>query len=127
MESIDQKSAIKGGEFLIRETLASEIFIPEEWSEEQQMIAQTCRDFLAAEVWPVLDELDSMQSPELMPKILDKAGELGLLGTSVPEEYGGYGMDFNTSMLIAEEFGKGCDPFSDHHIAPYIAPVLCPD
>ncbi len=107
METIDQKTAIKGGEFLIRETLASEIFIPEDWSEEQKMIAQTCKDFLAAEVHPKLDEIDSMENPELMPGLLDKAGELGLLGVSVPEQYGGYGMDFNTSMLIAEEFGKG--------------------
>lgn len=107
METIDQKTAIKGGEFLIRETLASEIFIPEEWSEEQKMIAQTCKDFLATEVLPKLDEIDSMENPELMPGLLDKAGELGLLGISVAEQYGGYGMDFNTSMLIAEEFGKG--------------------
>jgi alkylation response protein AidB-like acyl-CoA dehydrogenase len=107
METLDRKTAIKGGEFLIRETDASEIFIPEEWSEEQRMIAQTCRDFLATEVYPKLGEIDSMKYPELMPGLLDKAGELGLLGTSVPEQYGGFGMDFNTSMLIAEEFGKG--------------------
>jgi len=107
MEKIDQKTAIKGGEFLIRETEAHEIFIPEEWSEEQKMIVQTCRDFLAAEVHPKLDEIDSMKYPDLMPGILEKAGELGLLGTTVPEEYGGFGMDFNTSLLIAEEFGKG--------------------
>ena len=107
METLDKKTAIKGGEFLIRETEASEIFSPEEWTEEQKMIAQTCKDFLATEVTPKLDEIDSMKYPELMPGLLEKAGELGLLGTSVPEEYGGYGMDFNTSMLIAEEFGKG--------------------
>jgi alkylation response protein AidB-like acyl-CoA dehydrogenase len=107
METLDRKTAIKGGEFLIRETDATEIFIPEEWSEEQRMIAQTCKDFLATEVYPKLDEIDSMKYPELMPGLLDKAGELGLLGTSVPEQYGGFGMDFNTSMLIAEEFGKG--------------------
>ncbi|NJN28120.1 MAG: acyl-CoA dehydrogenase [Cyclobacteriaceae bacterium] len=107
MEKIDQKTAIKGGEFLIRETEAHEIFIPEEWTDEQLMIAQTCRDFLATEVYPKLDEIDSMKNPELMPGLLDKAGELGLLGTSVPEQYGGFGMDFNTSMLIAEEVGKG--------------------
>jgi len=107
METLDKKSAIKGGEFLIRETDANDIFIPEDWSEEQKMIAQTCKDFLATEVYPKLDEIDSMKNPELMPELLDKAGELGLLGTSVPEQYGGFGMDFNTSMLIAEEFGKG--------------------
>ena len=107
METIDKKTAIKGGEFLIRETEAHEIFIPEEWTEEQKMIAQTCKEFLAAEVYPKLDEIDSMKYPELMPGLLDKVGELGLLGVSLPEQYGGYGMDFNTSMLVAEEFGKG--------------------
>ena len=107
METIDKKTAIKGGEFLIRETEAHEIFIPEEWSEEQKMIAQTCKDFLDAEVYPKLDEIDSMKYPDIMPGLLDKVGELGLLGVSLPEQYGGFGMDFNTSMLIAEEFGKG--------------------
>ena len=100
-------SAIKGGEFLIRDTHAHEVFIPEEFNEEQKMIMQQCKDFLSKEVWPRLDEIDSMKDPKLMPSILDKAGELGLLGTSVPAEYGGFGMDFNTSMLVAEVIGAG--------------------
>lgn len=107
METIDGKTALRGGEFLIRETDADRIFTPEDWTEEQRMIAQTCRDFLDAEVMPRLDEIDSMKDPELMPRLLDKAGELGLLGTAVPEQYGGFGMDFNTSMLVAEEVGRG--------------------
>lgn len=101
------KQAIKGGEFLIRETQASDIFTPEDFNEEQKMIRQQCEDFLAKEVWPKLDEIDSMKNPKLMPEILDKAGELGLLGTSVPQELGGFGMDFNTSMLVAEVLGAG--------------------
>jgi alkylation response protein AidB-like acyl-CoA dehydrogenase len=103
----ETKKAIKGGEFLIRETSAHEIFIPEEFTEEQRMIAQTCKDFLKQEVYPRLDEIDSMRHPELMPSLLDKAGELGLLGTSVPQELGGFGMDFNTTMLVAEVLGAG--------------------
>lgn len=102
---VEEKKAIKGGEFLIKETDAQDVFIPEEWSEEQKMIAQTCHDFIQQEITPKLDEIDSMQHPELMPSLLDKAGELGLLGTSVPEAYGGFGMNFNTSMLVAEVFG----------------------
>jgi alkylation response protein AidB-like acyl-CoA dehydrogenase len=105
--STETKKAIKGGEFLIRETKANEIFIPEEWNEEQRMIAQTCREFLEQEVFPKLDEIDSMKDPKLMPSILDKAGALGLLGTSVPQEFGGFGMDFNTTMLVAEVIGAG--------------------
>jgi alkylation response protein AidB-like acyl-CoA dehydrogenase len=103
----ETKKAIKGGEFLIRETEANEIFIPEEWNEEQRMIATTCKDFLKQEVYPYLDKIDSQSDPKLMPTILDKAGELGLLGTSVPQEYGGFGMSFNTTMLVAEEIGAG--------------------
>jgi alkylation response protein AidB-like acyl-CoA dehydrogenase len=103
----ETNKAIRGGEFLIRETTAQEIFIPEDFNEEQKMIEQQCKDFLAKEVLPRLDEIDSMKDPKLMPSLLDKAGELGLLGTSVPTEYGGYGMDFNTTMLVAEVIGAG--------------------
>jgi alkylation response protein AidB-like acyl-CoA dehydrogenase len=103
----EQKQSIKGGGFLIQETAAQDIFIPEEFNEEQKMIEQQCKDFLAKEVLPRLDEIDSMKDPKLMPSIMDKAGELGLLGTSVPQELGGFGMDFNTTMLVAEVIGGG--------------------
>jgi len=107
MDTTGQKEAIKGGEFLIKETDAKDVFIPEEWTEEQKMIAETCREFIIHEVWPRLDELDSMENPNLLPSLMEKAGELGLLGTSVPEQYGGVGMNFNTTMLIAETTGLG--------------------
>jgi len=97
---------IKGGEFLIRSTPASEIFIPEEWDEETLMIAQTCRDFIEQEIDPVLDRLDAMEDG-LMASKLDKAAELGLLGIATPEEYGGFGKDFKTSMLTTEILGGG--------------------
>jgi alkylation response protein AidB-like acyl-CoA dehydrogenase len=103
----ETRQAIKGGEFLIRDTVASEIFIPEEFNEEQKMIEQQCKDFLEKEIFNRLDEIDSQKDPKLMPSLLDKAGELGLLGTSVPTEYGGFGMDFNTTMLVAEVIGGG--------------------
>ncbi|WP_128547904.1 acyl-CoA dehydrogenase family protein [Larkinella soli] len=107
MIATEHKASIKGGEFLVKETDASQVFIPEEFSEEQQMIAATCREFLEREIWTRLDEIDHAQSPELISSLMDKAGELGLLGTSVPEEYGGFGMNFNTSMLVAEVTGAG--------------------
>jgi alkylation response protein AidB-like acyl-CoA dehydrogenase len=99
--------AFKGGEFLIRPLLPSEIFIPEDFTEEQKMISQTCLDFIRTEVHPILNEIDFADDTSVMVGLLDKAGELGLLGTSVPEEYGGFGMDFNTSMLVAEACGSG--------------------
>ena len=100
-------TAIKGGEFLIRQTRPEEIFTPEEWGEEERMIAQTCRDFLAQEVLPLVDKIDSMEDLNLMPSLLKKAGELGILSISIPTEYGGMGMDFKTSMLAAEAVGGG--------------------
>lgn len=107
MIATENKASIKGGEFLVKETEAAQVFIPEEFTEEQQMIAATCREFLEREIWPRLNEIDSAKSPELISSLMDKAGELGLLGTSVPEEYGGFGMNFNTSMLVAEVTGAG--------------------
>jgi len=107
MTAVENRAGIKGGEFLIKDTDASQVFIPEEFTEEQLMIAQSCRDFLATEIWPRVEEIDKAKSPELMSSLMDKAGELGLLGTAVPEEYGGFGMSFNTSMLVAEATGAG--------------------
>ena len=102
----DKKKSIRGGEFLIRETNASEIFIPEQWSEEHKMIAQTCYDFLETEIVPNLDRMDNMEEG-FMQNALNKAGELGLLGISIPEEYGGLGLDFKSSMLAADALGAG--------------------
>jgi alkylation response protein AidB-like acyl-CoA dehydrogenase len=99
--------AALGGEFLIGSAEAQSVFIPEDFTEEQVMIAKTCEDFLATEVLDKLDRLDNHKEPDLLPSLMDKAGELGLLGTSVPAEYGGFGMDFNTSMLVAEKIGAG--------------------
>ena len=103
--------SIQGGEFLIRDTEAQAIFIPEEFTEEQRMMAQACQDFIDTEINPNIEEIDSMKNPQLVPSLFKKAGELGLLGISVPEEFGGLGMSFNTSMLIADIIG-GAGSFS---------------
>ena len=105
------KNSINGGEFLIKETEAQDIFIFEEFTEEQMMMAQACQDFVDTEIHPKIEEIDSMKHPDLVPSIFKKAGELGLLGISVPEEFGGMGMSFNTSMLIADIIG-GAGSFS---------------
>ena len=94
----------KGGEFLVKETRPQDIFIPEEFSEEQIMIKETCSDFLEKEILPNLDNIDDQQNG-LMVELIEKAGELGLLGVSVPEEYDGFGQDMNTSMLSTEIMG----------------------
>ena len=96
----------KGGEFIITESHAQDTFIPEEFSEEHLMMASMADDFLDAEVFPILDKIDA-QEEGLMVSIMDKAGKLGLLGISVPEEYGGFGKDFITGMLMTEKLGAG--------------------
>ncbi|MCK4406796.1 MAG: acyl-CoA dehydrogenase family protein, partial [Bacteroidales bacterium] len=96
----------KGGEFLIKETEAKDIFIPEEINEEQQMIVQTCEDFLEAEVFPILERIDS-QEDGLMRELIRKSGDLGLLGISLPEEYDGFDQSFVTSMLASHAMGAG--------------------
>lgn len=100
------KKPIKGGEFIIRQTSSEDIFTPEDYTEEQKMIARTCLDFVKTEVFPNLDRIDHMEEG-LMQKLLDKAGELGMLGMSVPVEYGGMGVDFPTSLLATEYTGRG--------------------
>lgn len=95
---------LKGGEFLIKESNAT--FIPEEFSEEQKMLSQMTKDFVNTEVIPNNDRLDK-QEEGLMTSLLNKSGELGLLGSSIPEQYGGYGKDFITSTLLTEEVGSG--------------------
>ena len=99
-------NALKGGEFLIKESTAADIFIPEEFNEEQRMIAQTCRDFTETQVLPNVDQLDT-HDRELLAKLMKGAGELGILGISLPEEYMGFNQNFVTSMLALEEMGKG--------------------
>jgi len=100
------KNYLKGGEFLIHDAKFTNAFIPEEFSEEQRMIADMCQDFLEKEVFPNLDRIDA-QEKGLMPSLLKKTGELGLLGLSIPEEYGGYGQSFVTSMIAADVLGAG--------------------
>jgi alkylation response protein AidB-like acyl-CoA dehydrogenase len=103
---MENRKSLKSGEFLVSEAEAKDIFIPEEFNEEQLMIAQTCRDFLNAEVIPNLDKTEK-QDRELMKSLLKKSGELGLMGISVPEEFGGFGQSFVTQMLAAETIGAG--------------------
>ena len=100
------KKILKGGEWLIAESTPFESFIPEEYNEEQQMVKDMCVAFLDAEVLPIMDRIDKME-PGLMPSLLVKAGEQGLLGTSIPESYGGLGKDFITSTLVNEGLGGG--------------------
>mgnify|MGYP005732137297 CR=1 FL=1 len=106
MEDKGSNNSLKGGEFLIKDTKANEVFIPEEFTEEQKMIADSCKDFLQQEIWPNLDKIDK-QEEGLTVELLDKAAQLGLLGLNIPEQYGGFEKDFVTGMLSTEAIGSG--------------------
>jgi alkylation response protein AidB-like acyl-CoA dehydrogenase len=106
METATTTSILKGGEWLIKPGNTNNIFTPEDFSEEQLMIRDMCLQFLQTEVLPVMDRIDQAE-PGLMPKLMEKAGEQGLLSASVSEEYGGIGKDFVTSTLVSEALGGG--------------------
>jgi alkylation response protein AidB-like acyl-CoA dehydrogenase len=96
--------ALKGGEFLIKDSDPQSVFIPEDISEEQKLMADSAREFVEKEILPKLNEIDHQESG-LTVSLLEKAGELGLLGTAVPEQYGGLGENFNTNTFISMEMG----------------------
>src|SRR5262249_32347332 len=100
--SADIKLGMKGGGFLVDEILPAEMFTPEDFSEEQKMIAQMTEEFMASEVLPLRDR---MEHGDLQATIgaLHKAAELGLCGIEVPEKYGGMGLDKVSAMLVAEK------------------------
>ncbi len=99
-------AALKGGEWLIKESNAFETYTPEDFNEEQQMVKEMCLQFLTSEILPVVERIDKMETG-LMPSLMMKAGEQGLLGASVPEALGGLGKDFITSTLVNEGLGGG--------------------
>lgn len=97
---------INGGEWLIKESNATDIFIPEDFNEEQLMVRDMCAQFLSTEIIPVVNRIDNLEAG-LMASLVAKAGEQGLLGISVPEAFGGSGKDFITSTLVNEGLGGG--------------------
>jgi alkylation response protein AidB-like acyl-CoA dehydrogenase len=104
---METKSKIlQGGAFLVTETGAADVFIPEEFTEEQRMMADTGREFVQSQVTPLLDRLDAHEEG-LMAGLMKQAGELGLFALSLPEQYGGFDKDFNTSLLVTESVGGG--------------------
>lgn len=100
------KKSLKGGEWLIKESAPADVFIPEDFNEEQLMIKDLAKQFINTEVWPVLNRIEKLE-PGLMPSLLEKAGELGLTGAGIPEKYGGLAKDLITSTIINEKLGAG--------------------
>ncbi len=93
-----------GGEFLITDVTPEEVFTPEDFTDEHSMILETVKDFVEKEIYPNIDKLEE-KDHDLVLSLLGKAGELGLLGTDVPEEYDGLGLDKVSTTIVAEAMG----------------------
>jgi alkylation response protein AidB-like acyl-CoA dehydrogenase len=96
---------IQGGSFLIESPSAEEIFTPEDFTEEHRMIAETAEQFMENEVVPRIDEMEAKKDG-VNEELLRKAAEIGLVGASVPEAYGGEGLDQISSTIISEKTGR---------------------
>lgn len=103
---MEHTKVLRGGEFLTTTSAAADVFTPEDFNEEQIMIGQTCTDFMETEVFPIVERIDK-QEEGLMRATMEKAGEMGLLGITIPEEYNGFGQNFVTGMLASEIIGAG--------------------
>jgi len=102
---VEQKEIFKGGSFLIEERTPNEVFTPEDFNEEHRMIADTTRQFVDAEVVPRIDELEK-KDWKLSRDLIKQAADLGLIGASIPEEFGGLGLDQTSGALIGENIGR---------------------
>ena len=106
-----QKDLLRGGQFLVKETKAENIFTPEDFSEEQKMMRDSVKEFVEREIWPKKEEFEK-KNYELTEELMKKAGEMGFLGVSVPEEYDGLGMGFVTTMLVVDYISGATGSFS---------------
>ncbi len=111
-----KKSVLKGGEFIVKSAAAEDTFIPEEMNEEQLMIRDMVVDFMENEIYPNLDRIEK-QEKGLSTSLLDKMAELGLLGTHMPESFGGMQLDTNTNTLICDTFGTAGGSFTVSYAA----------
>lgn len=102
--TLTEQKVLKGGEFLIKDSNYQEMFIPEDFNEEQLMVKETVRSFVEQDILPVVERIEKLEEG-LIPSILDKFAELGLLGTHMPVEFGGSDLDYITNTLIGEEVG----------------------
>lgn len=100
------KQVMKGAGWMIDAAAPSHTFTPEDFTEEQKMMFDMCHQFINTEVTPLLDRIDKLE-PGLMPSLMEKTGELGLMGVSIPEQYEGLGKEFTSSIIVAEALGAG--------------------
>ena len=125
MESKELKQVLNGGEFLVNEADPQYMFIMDDMTEEQNMVLNMVREYIDKEVLPHAAQIEKLDT-ELTKQLLRKAGELGILGTSFPEEYGGFMQDFETNMAITEYFSKSrsCSLSYGAHTGIGMLPIL---
>ena len=109
--TLTDQRVLKGGEFLVKDADFSSTFIPEEFTEEQVMVRQMVQDFIDQEIKPNLDKIEKRED-NIAPRLLEKMADLGLLGSHMPEEYGGMEMDTNTNTLICDVMGGSLGSFT---------------
>ena len=105
------KEILRGGQFLVKETKCEDIFTPEDFSEEQEMMRDAVKEFNDREIIPHKNRFEKKDFA-LTEEVMKKAGQLGFLGVSVPEEFGGLGMGFVSTMLVCEYISSGTGSFS---------------
>nr|WP_322625600.1 acyl-CoA dehydrogenase family protein [uncultured Flavobacterium sp.] len=106
-----EKQLARGGQFLVKETASEDIFTPEDFSEEQLMMRDSVKEFIDREIWPNKDRFEK-KDYAFTEETMRKAGELGFLGVAVPEEYGGLGMGFVSTMLTCDYISGATGSFS---------------
>lgn len=113
METTDtnKKDLLRGGQFIVKESKAEDIFTPEDFTEEQKMMKDSVKEFVDREIWPMKEEFEK-KNYKLTEDLMRKAGEMGFLGVSVPEEYEGLGMGFVTTMLVVDYISGATGSFS---------------
>lgn len=105
-DTVSKTNVLPGGAFLIKDTPANQTFTPEDFNEEQRMVKAMVNDFIKNEIDPVRAKIEKQEGTHCVD-LLEKAAELGILGSHMPETYGGMAMDTNTNTLICETFGPG--------------------
>jgi alkylation response protein AidB-like acyl-CoA dehydrogenase len=111
MEATQEKELLRGGQFLVKETNCEDIFTPEDFSEEQQMMKESVMEFNDREIIPHKARFEA-KDYALTEEVMRKAGEMGFLGVAVPEAYGGMGMGFVSTCLTCDYISSGTGSFS---------------
>ena len=106
-----EKELLRGGQFLVKETASEDVFTPEDFSEEQQMMRDSTKEFVDRELWAHWERFEQ-KDYAYTEETMRKAGELGLLGVAVPEAYDGLGMGFVSTMLVCDYISGATGSFS---------------